>query len=436
MRLDGVLLSGSSTFPHPVLDRLFGGHLEPREGVADLTEYVLVVVDGRLGGDDLAADGIAQRALEAGVAVLVIAPNEGQLAPLASVVGAVSHSPAQAVFIAPSRHEGEERRFEVRALGYPGTWEPLAVPKEGDGSQRPQQPPRPRSAGGGAGTHRESALGHFASHVESRVERGYRPVRLLAFPDGLKWFQTTWSSIHDIEYATEGDEDFTNGPGSFTLDLTIWGFLSRTPDSESTYVITEGTYTLYPGTLASNDEEARAVMNIKLKNGVRPTPAGFVAVDHIPANGTESWNESFSIDISYQDPFGAYQIYTFEANVSQSIGSWSVQNSSAGTLLGSTWFVSSPVNGLVFPDNRSAAFTGSGHVEPFPSASTGTLLVKDASAWRIDGRYSGSLLFETDSYAYGWSIFGTACGALFCYNPEADGLFWRLYPWFEINLNL
>lgn len=160
------------------------------------------------------------------------------------------------------------------------------------------------------------------------------------------------------------------------------------------------------------------------------------AVDHIPGNAAETWNESFSLNISYLTPFGSYAIYEFDVSVSQSIASWSVQNTSAGSMARSTWYVNTPVNGLTMPEDKTDAFNGSGHVEPFPAACTGTLTTKDASAWRIAGRYEGSLLFECDAYAHGWSCYGTACGLAFCYDPDADGTTWRFYPWFDVNVVL
>jgi hypothetical protein len=422
MRPDRVFVSGSMSIPHPVSDRLLAGLVpaKPASEAGDLKGYRLVVVDARLAGGDLAADGIAHRALEAGVAVLVLAPSQGQLQPLGALLGAVSHAPVQAVFIAPATNA--ERRFEVRSLGYPG------VAGNAPGQEQPRRPRKEQR--------KSLALSRFVSHVESRLERGYEFKARVAFPDGLRWFSTLWSDEFDFVYATTGETDWSNGEGLFSFDYTIWAFLNQTPDAEMTYIVTEGTYTCYPGTLASNDEDARCVMTLKLQSGTRPTPEAMEAVDHIPTSGSESWTDSFDLDISYLTPFGSYAIYTFDVSVSQTISSWSVQNTSEGTMARSTWYVNSPVNGLTFPEDQNDAFNGSGHVEPFPSACTGTLTVKDASAWRTPGRYEGSLPFECDAYAHGWSLFGTACGLAFCYDPDADGTYWRFFPWFDVHVVL
>jgi hypothetical protein len=436
MRPDRVFVSGSSAIPHPVTDRLLAGLVptKPAGEAGNLKDYRLVVVDARLGGDDLAAGGIAQRALEAGVALLVLAPAERQLAALASVIGTGSGSAAQAVFVAPAKNA--ERRFEVKVLGYPGVVVPDETPKKKN--KKSEQPRRPKAKCRchGSGRCEGMALPRFVSHVESRVERGFEAAPRVDLPDGLKYYFTTWSNDHDFTFATDGEYPFSNGQGMFSYDYTIWALLSQTADSEMTYVVTEGTYTVNPGTLDSNDDEARALLLLKVQSGIRPTPAGMDAVEHIPASGIDTWSDTLSLAISYLDPFGDYKIFTFETSVNHSVTSWSVVNSTSGTMQGSTWFVNTPVDGYTFPEDQNDAFNGSGHVEPFPATCAQTLALKDASAWRTPGKYAGSLLFECDSYAFGWSLYGTACGLAFCYDPDADGSRWRFYPWFDVIVNM
>jgi len=418
MRLDNVLFTGSTTTSHPLLDRLFGGLLQPpKEGkTGALDSYRLVVVDARMEGDDLAEGGLAQHALEAGIAVLVIAPNAGQMRALISAVGGGPVHPAQAVFIAATR-EGTGRRFDVKVLGYPV----LSRPKEWK-----DQPARlvPQD-------HRD-VIGDFAVQVERGAESGGKAVGASSFPDGLKWFSTTWNKVTPITYATSGDENFTNTSASLTHNFTVWAFQNVTSSAVSTYVILQGTSSLYPGTLAQNNDEGRGVMNLWFQSGIAPNNVSVTAVNHIPTNGVNAWAEGFEIPISYKDPFGSYRIYTFTAQVDQAIDSWSVQDTSAAQWLGSKWFVNSPVNGLIFPEDRSGGFTGSGHVEPFPSACTGTLTVKEASAWQINSAFEGTLRIMVDNSIVGFSIYGQSCGLLFCYDPESAETIFSIDSPFEV----
>lgn len=420
MRLDGVLFTASAYISHPLLDRLFGGSL-PAAGDHDgsLGDYRLVVVDARQPGDALAEGGIAQRALQAGVAVLVLAPNQGQMADVTRIVGSGPHSPAQAVFITSARR-GNGLRYDVKVLGYPALagW---------DGKDR--QPPR-------LAVGQDHVLSDFAIQVESGAERGAKAMALEQFPDGLRWFMTTWGITMGLNYQTTGEETFKNSGASFTLSYTIWAFLSESPSATNTEVIAEGTLTLNPGTLASNDEEARAVMNMWLKSSLQPWQGSVSAsgTGHIPTSGIDSWSESFEIPISYRDPFGGYDIYTFTADVAQTIPSWSVQNVSNGKDEGSQWYVNSPIDGLTFPEGRSGAFNGSGHVEPFPAACTGRLTVDEASAWSIGGAVNGTLRFKTLTYFNDVSIYGTNCGLAFCYDPESEYGGYGTEIQFEINI--
>jgi hypothetical protein len=427
MRLDGVVLIGSSSIPHPVLDRLFGGHLQPTKesDAGDVAGVKLVIVDARQAGNTLAPEGIAHRALEARIPLLVVAPSEGQLAPLAPAVGVLPRSAAQAVLFTPSSNEGERRRCEAKVLGYPLVGERKKRPSD----EKPDQPPRPRRSGGNGD---DTVLADYIVHIERRVERGYRP-KQVDYPDGLKWVYTTWDHVQAFTYHTPSGSDpyFTNGQGSLTTFLEIRGFLDESTSGESTYLVTQGTYTVYPGSLASNDDEARGFFDLWFKNGIGPQ-GNWVPVNHIPGSGVDTWSDSFSITINYVDPLFGPKTYVYTASVAQTINAFSVQNSSAGYLQGSTWFLNSPLDGLAFPEDRSQAFTGSGHVEPFPASSTGTLTMYDASAWRMTGRFDGNLLFETDSWIDGAIIYAEACGALFCYDPNDDEYLYHMWPWFDV----
>jgi hypothetical protein len=405
MRPDRVLFAGSVYWSHPVLDRMFAGSLEP-EANPQLGDHHLVVVDARLGGDSLSEEGIVQRALQAGVAVLVIAPAAGQLSSL-TLLGVRPGMPAQAVFILPGR--SEPRQYHVRVLGYPVTPDPTGP----------------------------TVLADFATSVERGVEHGFVAPRA-DFPDGLKWSYAVWDYVQPFTIATTGsksDENFTNGAGSLTMSCELWSFLSIYRGVTTTYVVMQDTQTMNPGSLASNDQEARAVVTLWLESGWAPQPTTFIHNDHIPQSGTDNWDESFEITIHYVDPFGAEQAYLYTARVVQSITSWSVTNASAGLMQGSTWYVNSPVDGMRFPEDRHQAFTGSGHVEPFPTASTQTLSVKEASAWKAGGEYSGALRFDLLQRVRSASIYGTNCGKLFCYDPESRQVITKVEGWFDIDVH-
>ena len=440
MLKDRVLFTGSSSVSHPVLDKLFGGPLDPsEEKVRVAGDHVLVVIDARLGASDLAEDGAARTALDKGIPVLVIAPNEGQLESLTPVIGAVPNTPAQAVLIAPNANRKEASRYEVTWLGYAANLVDTEQAKQVNDNKGKDQPKkdgcgcRERSA---AESH-DSAVTDFATKVESRTTKAYNPAPL-AFPDGLRYFQTTWNwtTYFTSSGCNDDDDCFTNGQGSLGVSYVVWGFLSQTASQNSQYLVIEGTYSLYPGSLDGNDDETRGFLNLNCQSNVGPTAGGFSLTNHIPTNGTDSWNDSFTLDISYKDPIGGgYQIYEYTATVNQSIGSWSVQNASAAPKAGSLWYVNSPMNGSNINDTWKDAFSGAGHVETFPSASTGTLSAKEASAWQTYSIQSGNV---TVSVGLTWKetvFFGTSCGLLICYVIQYISENWSSNPSFSVNFS-
>ena len=424
MRLDRVLFTGSVSPSHPLLDRMFGGSLRPMEA-GDPASYDLVVVDGQQGGGHLAEGGTAHRALAAGVAVLVVAPNEDQCSDLTKIVGSGPVIPVQAVFVTPSRNEGEaRRRYDVRALGFVtdrhilgGSWGMNdAIP---DGARK-----RVR-ASAKAG---DVALTEYIAHIERRVEQGFRPVALAEMPAGLKWSFSTWDYVMGFTYATGGDDPFTNGAGSLTFTMDFRTFLSQTETLTQTYVVMQGSYALNPGGLAEDGPEGRCVMNMWMSSGVKPEPAGFAIVDHIPTSGDNSWSGDFTVRIFYAMPTGGTGEYEYPVSVKQDISGWSVQESSDGTQLGSRWYVNTPVNGITFPEeNRRGAYNGAGHIEPFPSACTTTVTLQDASAWRVDGEYTGRLWLACDFEAKGDSVYATGCALGLCF---AWGVAWDYVSFF------
>lgn len=404
MRLDGVLFTGGTVISHPLLDRMFGGCLVPaREPAGALGDYKLVIVDARQPGDDLSEGGVARRALEAGVALLVIAPNEGQMAAITRIAGCGPRTPEQAVLIASDRAGGRCR--EVRVLGYP------ILPRwDGNGPQ----PPR-------VTVDQDRVLGEFAIAVERAAERGAK-LEIPQFPDGLKWFMTRWLKTVSVTYGTSGEEKFGNSGSSISVDYTIWAFQNMMASGTTTDVIAQGTLDLNPGTLASNTDQARAVMSLWFKSHVEPWygTKALTGGDHIPTDGVDSWDDYFEIPIQYKDPFGNDQIYPFRADVVQAITGWSVQNTSNLSEQGSQWFVNTPISGITFPENRTAAFTLSGYVEPFPSACTNTLAVDEASAWTFDGVITGEVELIGDFSFRAASLYATNCGLLACYDSENE----------------
>jgi hypothetical protein len=429
MLRDRVVFSGSSSLAHPVLDRLFGGALAPVESgkTADPNGATVVVIDARLSSNDLGDGGIAATALTAGVPLLILSPAEGQLDGLAAIVGAVPHTPMQAVFIAPNANRKEAGRYEATILAYP--------PGVSVGDAADHETPRDENdpvSGGSCGCgrsvqeHAADGVGDFAVIVEGRVSSHRFSPASLAIPDGLKYFQTTWNPAV-LYFTTSGcydDDCFTNGQGSFTVRTTVWGFLNQTATENSQYLIVEATYNLNPGTLAQNDDEGRGFLNTSLQSGLTPGASGFALHDHIPNNAANSWNESFTIDISYRDPLsGGYQIYQFETEIIQSIDSWSVQNATSGTTAGSMWYVNSPVNGTNILDTWEDAIVDAGHVAAFPSASTGTLMAKESTAWQTKTIYNGNVSVTAN---YRWDediIYATACGLLICYETHLRGFY-------------
>lgn len=433
MLRDRVVYTGSSSVNHPVLDRLFGGSLDPLPSgkTPDHTGATVVVIDARLTSNDLGDGGIAATALTAGVPVLILSPGEGQLDGLAAIVGAVPQTPMQAVFITPNANRKEAGRYEATILAYP----PGFATNDAADNEKPRGKNDPAPAreaascgcGKSAKEHAADGIGDFGVMVEGRLSTHRFSPTALAIPDGLKYFQTTWNP--SISYFTssncEGDDCFTNGQGSLTIRTTVWGFLNQTASANSQYLILEATYNLYPGTLAQNDDEGRGFLNTRLGSALTPNESGFAFHDHIPNNGINSWNENFTIDISYRDPLsGGYQIYRFETVVAQSIDSWSVQNATSGTTAGSTWFINSPVNGNNISDTWKGAIVDAGHIAAFPSASTGTLTAKESSAWQTSTIYSGNVSVSSD-FAWDEDVFyATGCGLMICYSQHRRGKNW------------
>jgi hypothetical protein len=445
MLTDHVIHSGASYVPHPVLDKLFGGSLPPNgnASVKDVGSAVLVVVDARLGSADLEPGGVGRQALEAGVPLLIIAPNEGQLSSLSTLIGVTPETAAQAAFIVSSSNESEKgKRFRGTLLGY----RPQEVEEGYVGGENPQVTEKKAAAQKGkhGGSHPcgcggrearavDTEVSNYTTLIESSLTRAWTP-QPLALPDGLKYFQTTWTNVsYFTSTGTDDDHTFTNGQGSLSIAYTVWGFLSQSASSTSQYLIIEGSYNLNPGTLAGNDDETRGWLNVLLQSNVAPTSGNFNPTGHVPTNGVDSWNETLTLSISYANPLGGYQIYTYQGTVNQTIGSWSVQNSSSGTSEGSMWFVNTPLNGSNIDNDASDAFTSGGHVETFPSASTGTVTANEINSWSTSTLQTGNV---TVSVNMAWTeavFYATSCGLLVCYRWNVMWLNWTFKPTFSVN---
>ena len=418
MRPDRVVFTGRSYVSHPVLDRLFAGLLQPAEGEPDFKHAKLVVVDARQGVAELAEGAVAQQALNAGVALLVIAPGQGQLAPLAPLVGIAPGGPAQAVLITPSVAEaGRQRSFEVRRMNYrAGTREKPVKKNKGEA-----RPPRPKSAGQ---PDDDLLLGNFVGHVERRAESGFRPKALAdPIPPGLKHFLVHY--FDDSSFRSSAEEEgttYTNGSGLLTTEYEIWGFLSQSASETSQYLIIEGTYTLNPGTAAVNNEDKRGFGNTSLESQLNPSGSIFTPLRHIPTEGVNTWNETMKIEIPYFDTLSGQQVYTFETSVSQTITSFSVKNTSAGDEQGSMWFMNSPCDGSDIEATWEDAFTGDNHLDPLPTACMGVLTALEASAWRTTSLQSGNVRINLE-FSWDESLWlGTNCGLVFCYDKDWEAI--------------
>ncbi|HEX6095552.1 MAG TPA: hypothetical protein VF432_04435 [Thermoanaerobaculia bacterium] len=426
MLTDRVLLIGTSAVSHPVTDDLFGGLLAPGPAeIGPLDRYLLVVVDARLSSSGLEEDGIAQKALRAGVALLILGPAEGQLAPLAAVLGAVPDVPAQAVFVCRSSNAGEEHRFEATALAYGPTPGRDGLAHADDSNQAAQakaehvEPDEPAGGtrDGAAGSRQETAVGAFTTFLQSRLTSGYAPAPV-NLPDGLKFFRVPWNFMSGFSSQGTGQDSvsYRNGPGRITASLVIWGFLNQTKTSNAQYLVVEASYDVDPGRLAQSDDEGRGFASTLLVGNTRPVPPQFAPVGHVPTNGVNSWDETLKIDISYQDPATeGYQLYTFTSTVNQTITDWSVQNEGSGTVLGAEWFMNAPANGADLQSTYKNAFTLWGGVKSLPSASTGTLNAREASAWItntvLKGRIGISVQLETQQTIF----YSFRCGLAICY---------------------
>ena len=437
MLTDGVLLIGASPISHPVTDRLFGGLLAPAAEVGPINAYLLVVVDARLSSSAFEEGGIAQKALRAGVALLILAPAEGQLAPLATVIGAAPDAPAQAVFVCRSENAGEENRFEATVLAY----DPIRG--EGGFADNRDSDAAPQATAEGLvadqpscvcredkTSYQETVVGSFTTLIESRLSTGttYAPTAL-ALPDGLKFFRSQYNFMSGFTSIGTGDDgvNYKNGPGSMAASLIVWGFLDQTATSNAQYLVIEASYNLNPGSLAQYDDEGRGFANTLLTSNTRPLPSQFAAIEHIPTNGVNSWDETLKLDINYKDPLsGTFQIYPFTANVNQTIVDWSVQNQSSGQRLGSQWFMNAPADGADLPNTYTNAFTTWGGVKSLPSASTGTLAVREASAWITKTVMTGRVGISARVDQQSTIFYSFRCGPLICYRMAVLALGFRL----------
>ena len=427
MLTDGVLLIAESSIPHPVTDSLFGGRLAPTaEEIGPLNNYLLVIVDARQSSSAFGEGSLAQKALRAGVALLILSPAEGQLAPLATVIGAVPDAPAQAVFVCRNGNAGEDNRFEATVLacdpirgerGFADNKDSEAAPQakaEGLVADQPSCVCREDKT-----SYQETVVGSFTTLIQSRLSTGtsYAPTAV-ALPDGLKFFRSQYNFMSGFTSRATGDDgvDYKNGPGSLAGSLIVWGFLDQTATSNAQYLVVEASYNLNPGSLAQYDDEGRGFANTLLVSNIRPLPSEFAAIQHIPTNGVNSWDETLKLDINYKDPLsGSYQIYPFTANVNQTIVDWSVQNQSAGPRLGSQWFMNAPADGADLLNTYTNAFTTWGGVKSLPSASTGTLAVREASAWITKTVMTGRVGISTPVDMQSTIFYSFRCGLLVCY---------------------
>ena len=423
MHNDRVLFASSSHVSHPVLDRLTGPLVSQQGKPVDASKHDLVVVDGRHEAAAFGDDHAVTAAVQAGVPLLLLAPTAAQFASLARLIGVSPDGPRQAAFITSSPHEAERgKRFFLSTLDYDLVTDQVDAalqPREGAGEAAEAQPRRRRDGcgcGGASTSHSgESSLENFVSRIESGIG-GRRPAALLEIPSGVIYFQTTWNDSRSYtDTFTDDDGDtFTNGQGTATVIYVIWGFLSQTASANSQYLVIEAAYSVNPGSLAGNDDETRGFANTYLLTGVGPA-SPFAAFQHIPGNGVNSWNDSITIPISYAQEFGGYGIWDYSATVNQSIDSWSVQNASSGLSQGSQWFQNSPANGTNIPNDYTDAFSTAGHVEPLPSASTGTLSTKEVNSWLTTTVQTG-LVQLTGQVKWQQTVFyAESCGLFFCY---------------------
>jgi len=431
---ENILLVAEQYLTHPVLAKLGLGPSSaiPPSKVSQIDSYTLIIFDCRLANpEELASKHeLFLRSVTAGKPTLLLCPSRAHLQAINSQLGACPTEPSAAVLFASSINPAGIRNTEISSLSYnipvSDTEHESARSRAADQADINEQSRSSCNCRGGQigetfvdGQSVDRFVGRLARYVESGavIEPEAGPI-----PTGLKYFRNTFHISAPFTYCQGGA--CNNTSGSIDLTWTVWGFLDQRRDGNSQYLVVESNYTLYPGQLRSNGETDRGFGNAFVYSGITPPLSPY---KHQPVDGNNSWSGEVKIDISYKDPFNAYQIYTYENTVNQTINSWSVKGTSSGSKLGSQWYMNSPCDGSNIPGAWQNAFDFWGHVKDLPGSTTGSLGAYEISSWTTNNLLKG---YQPIGGDYGWE------GVRFWGDPCTPGVCWQIHAgwnWFYWN---
>jgi len=442
-----IFICGNGVLGHPVT-QLF--HLNDtvdrgEPSAKSLKNKFLVIADGRMNSPDQISDWCSQ--VPENIPFLVLCATQEQKLAMCKHVGSIPNFSSVAVMTQTQRDEDGNRASFVNTLGYSlaasqsesyeGPSDEALELNQTIEQQASSDCPCTDFADLANAFVTPQAANDFYTLVLEAMKRTKEGITAFASmtimpPSGMKFTMTLQNLTTAFTYNAGG---VSNGAGAITHAYTVWAFLSQTSSSNSQYLIIEANSSLSAGSLYANDSCDRGTGNSKYESSLRPTASSFTYVDHGPSSGSGSFPYSINVPISYSDPLGGYNIWTFSDSITSSASDWNCGSITSGTSLGSKWYMTSPCDGDDVSSTWKDAFNFWGHVSSLTAAGSGTLQVATYSAWQTPSLVSGTTsVGVTDSWT-GTRFYGSSCspGMYWYLNAPSSGFSWA--PGFSVDFS-
>ncbi|HEX8308949.1 MAG TPA: hypothetical protein VF645_11100 [Allosphingosinicella sp.] len=417
---------GDEYLPHPVTDRLGTRTLtvvDPNQ-LRQIESADLLIYDCRRNlSDDLAdADGYLRKALQAGTPVLFLSPAANDHKGIGAIAGGALAIPSVATLVVVRPGAGG-KRADHYALCYPPTGLGDSETRRDGSDQNERTPaccddrPPPKRV--------DPSLLAFIRKAKQLAAAKQVPATVEDIPTGLVYVFQTYSCYAPFTYSGDGN---SNGAGSLTVSLTVWGFLNQSASQSSQVLGIQSTYSLNPGSLYDDDDQGTGFVNCYLQGVITPSSSSgsFNFIDQAPTTGANSWTETAQTIVNYAPATGGFDTYTYTTTITEALDSWSVQPETSGSSVGPMWYLNSPCNGSDIPNTWSDAFNWHDEVEGFPGPSTGALGTSASAIWGTSNLVTGSVNIGA---ALGWE--GTWFDSEDCFLGicSSTSAYWNWWTW-------
>ncbi|WP_417624688.1 hypothetical protein [Paremcibacter congregatus] len=260
----------------------------------------------------------------------------------------------------------------------------------------------------------EAANDYYSRLLDAMAGKNIPTVSTVNPPTGMKYTKTSQNVTTGFTYKYKKSN---KSAGAVTSTWTIWAFLSQSATENSQYLIVESNMSLAAGSLHSDDSCDRGYGNTYFYSSLDPSAAGFTHVDHGPTSGSGVVSYKIDVPMSYKDPLGGYQVWSFEDEISSGATDWTCSSISSASKLGARWYMTKPCNGDNIGDHWKDAFSTWGHVGSLSSAGKASLQVKTYCAWSTKTLASGNISVAGD---FGWQ------GSRFDGSSCSPGMYWKI----------